>query len=776
MAAFATISLLQHVQRSKSAMKRIWLAVSAVATGFGIWATHFIAMLAFQPDIATGYDVDWTLISLVSAIALTGVGLAIAVSSLSSFYHLLGGAIVGSGIAVMHYTGMIAFEIPGHIQWDYTLVAASVLLAIILAALSLRIAMSEKSAQHRYLAAIVLTVAICSHHFTGMAGTTLIIDPEIKLPANTIPTGWMAVIVAVVTTIIIFLATVGLILDRRDLRRLEEAGRMQSLADAAVEGLIVFDPESREIITVNRSFCRLAGLEAMAGSQTIFDFFPSLEHQSRLAQETALEVFLKAADGSEIPVEIIRHTIDYFGLPHEVYAVRDIRQRKDAEAEIHFLAYHDALTKLPNRRYFTKRLDAEFADNADGNQVAVLFLDLDRFKEINDLYGHLVGDAVLKYVADILNNVLGPDQMAARLGGDEFAIILPRLRAKTYAAQIAERILTYLAEPNSQLPADALVGTSIGIACFPEDARDRTSLLSHADAALYEAKLGGRGTYRFFEQSMGDKLRSRRQFEQDLRLAISRGEFALAFQPQADLKSDQIVGFEALLRWNHKTDGAIAPDIFIPIAEECGAILKIGEWVIKEACHEAASWKNHLGVSVNVSAVQLHSVNLVDTVKNCLKSSGLPAQRLELEITETALIKDIGRALAVLNKLKRLGVRIAMDDFGTGYSSLANLRSFPFDKIKVDRSLVRAVDQNEEAAAIMRAVVGLARGLRMPVLAEGVETEGELGFLRAEACDAVQGYLLGRPRPISAFAKHTHGKNSEDQSTTVFDDAKADAA
>jgi predicted signal transduction protein with EAL and GGDEF domain len=281
-------------------------------------------------------------------------------------------------------------------------------------------------------------------------------------------------------------------------------------------------------------------------------------------------------------------------------------------------------------------------------------------------------------------------------------------------------------------------------------------LLSHADTALYRAKVEGRGTYRFFEAKMGAEVRDRRLLEHDLRHAISRRELSLVYQPQQDVKSGEVVGFEALLRWKHATRGDISPGVFIPVAEDSGSILQIGEWVLRAACREAAGWAQPLTIAVNVSAAQLHNVNFSHLVHEVLLQTGMPARRLELEITETALVRDLDRALATLRQLKTLGVRIAMDDFGTGYSSLSNLRAFPFDKIKVDGSFVRSIDTNEQAATIVRAVLGLGRGLGLPVLAEGVETEAEFQFLSKELCDEVQGYLLGRPVDIKQFRHLTH--------------------
>jgi diguanylate cyclase len=303
------------------------------------------------------------------------------------------------------------------------------------------------------------------------------------------------------------------------------------------------------------------------------------------------------------------------------------------------------------------------------------------------------------------------------------------------------------------------IATSIGIALYPGDAIDRQSLLNHADVALYRAKSEGRDTYRFFEASMGAEVRQRRLLEHDLRLAIARDELGLAYQPQHDVRTGNIIGFEALVRWTHPDRGKVSPAVFVPIAEEVGAILPIGEWVLKAACREAASWTQPLKIAVNVSAVQLHNPDFVRLLHEVLLEAGLPARRLEIEITETALVRDFNRTLATLRQIKALGIDIAMDDFGTGYSSLSNLLAFPFDRIKIDQSFIKSVNANGQATTIVRAVLGLGRGLGLPVLAEGVETIAELKFLQEEGCDEVQGYLLGRPAAIGTFRRYTHGES-----------------
>jgi diguanylate cyclase len=384
----------------------------------------------------------------------------------------------------------------------------------------------------------------------------------------------------------------------------------------------------------------------------------------------------------------------------------------------------------------------------------VLCLDLDRFKEVNDLFGHAAGDTVLQTVASRVTAVLDERQMMARLGGDEFAVLMPAVANPAAASRLAEAILEAL-RTTSDAPETNSISTSIGIALYPDDATDRQALLTHADTALYRAKTEGRNTYRFFEARMGAEVRERRMLEHDLRLAISRDELRLAYQPQQEIQSRTVTGFEALLRWKHPIRGDVSPAIFIPIAEETGVILEIGDWVLKTACREAATWTRPLTVAVNVSAVQLYNADFVKELHQILLETGLPPSRLEIEITETALVRDFTRALTTLRLIKALGIRIAMDDFGTGYSSLSNLRAFPFDKIKIDGSFIKSVNSNDQAATIVRAVLGLGRGLGLPVLAEGVETDAELQFLQDEMCDEVQGYLLGRPAAIGSFRNLT---------------------
>lgn len=756
-AAFAAMTLLHHARSVGAGMHRVWIVVAAIAIGFGIWATHFIAMLAFQPGVSSGYNILLTALSLLMAILLTGLGFALATSPQQHHGRWAGGTVVGLGIAMMHYTGMGAYEIAGRIVWDPALVLISVLLGSGLGALALTAALNSNTFRWKAIGAVLLTSAICSLHFTAMGAAIVIPDPRIVVPASALPGNWLAVGIAIVSVGIVVLAAAGLIVDVRDRRAAAEASRLRELTEAAVEGLVIH--QDGAIVTANESFVSLAraGSTAALVGMPVADFFTDRSLPGK-PDGAPFEAVLRMKDGGDIPVEMIEREIIYGGGTHQVLAVRDIRDRKKAEEEIQFLAHHDPLTGLPNRASFNKRLQQELAGHRDSDGcLAVLLLDLDRFKEINDLHGHPAGDAALQFVARRMKSVLLPGQMAARLGGDEFAVIVPGLRAPANAGHTAEAILAALCSSESR-PPGGTIGTSIGIAAYPNDAADVDTLVCHADAALYEAKAHGRGVFRFYEPRVGANLRERRQFEHDVRQALPRGELKLVYQPQADLQPGRIFGFEALLRWDHPTRGLVPPVEFLPVAEECGAILQIGDWVMRTACAEAAAWQVPLSIAVNVSTAQLLGGMLPELVKGVFRDTGLEPSRLELEITEAALVQDSVRALAVLSRLKVLGVRIVMDDFGTGYSSLTNLRAFPFDRIKMDASIMRGAQVDDEAAAVLRAVLGLARGLKLSVVAEGVETDEELSFLREEGCNAVQGHLLGSPAPIQHFDHLTRGR------------------
>jgi diguanylate cyclase (GGDEF)-like protein len=411
------------------------------------------------------------------------------------------------------------------------------------------------------------------------------------------------------------------------------------------------------------------------------------------------------------------------------------------------------LTGLPNRLLFHERIEEALTSvEARDEAVAVMCLDLDHFKNVNDTLGHPAGDALLRVVGERLRSCVRERDTVARLGGDEFGIVLTKLNDAEFATTLAWRIISALNQPVDLNGHQVVVGTSIGIATSTVEGMKGEQLLKNADLALYRAKADGRGTFRFFEAEMDARAQERRALEIDLRQAVARRQLEVHYQPQVHLGTNTIIGFEALVRWRHPERGLIPPLDFIPLAEETGVIIQIGEWVLRQACLDAKKWPDAINVAVNVSPAQFRDHDLAERVGKILNETGLSAARLEIEITESLLLRDVKANLSTLDELRRLGLRISMDDFGTGYSSLSNLRSFPFDKIKIDRSFVKELEQSPDSAAIVRAVLGLGQSLGISTCAEGVETAEQMEALRMHGCTEVQGYLFSPPKPFSELA------------------------
>jgi diguanylate cyclase (GGDEF)-like protein/PAS domain S-box-containing protein len=1166
LASLVATSLFQRARTTRGRVRRAWLALAGPATGCGIWATHFIAMLAYQPSIAVSYNAGRTALSLVVAIAVTTAGLAIAANGRWRWASPAGGVIVGAGIACMHYIGMSALEMPGYLVWSTDLVLASIAFGIVFAAAALWAAALLPNLTGIFIAAGLLSLAILLHHFTAMGAVQIASDPTSRLSDYLLSPATLALAVAAAAIALLGISLVGAIADSRIAARKrqfararqqlieesEERLRQQNIRlDAALnnmtQGLCMFDTDEN-IVVFNRRFlemyklspqvvrpgCKLRDLirhrkdvglldadpeqfyrkiigsirqgrtetwmvtttegrrilafnqpmpgggwvtthedvterhnaeaqvleqklqldtaldnigqgllmfdadarlvlcnrryldlyhlspddvkpgitllellelrkangtfpldpqsyiaELMAkletGTRTILT--PELKdgrvirienqpmpdgrwvsthediteqrsvekqlREQKLQLDTALNNMIQGlnmfdasgrlvvcnerylrmynlspdvvkpgctieqliqaridsgsffdvdpqkyaaglleamdkreptsstwdlADGRTVAVfsqptpdgtgwvvthediterrraekerdrsrafaatviENVPSTIvvkdandlryvlinrageEYFGIPRdamigkrseEVFSkeesemiakhdrelletgqpqfyderpmttpagghrivttarlpIRDARGKpqyllslindrtphKRAEAQIARLVHHDLLTGMPNRAAFTACIEATVdAARKDGGTLALMCLDIDRFKEVNDVFGHMAADEFLVQLAKRLQAAVG-GAFLARLGGDEFAVIATDGDQPSAAEGLAERILAAVDEDIVINRQNMHVGVSIGIAIFPVDGADAGTLIANADAALYRAKAEGRGAFRFFEADMDKRLRERRMLQQELRSAIERGQLTIHYQPQARI-TGEVIGFEALVRWQHPQRGLIPPATFIPLAEESGLIVSMGEWIMRQACRQAASWPKPLHIAINLSPVQFRHGDLPGLVHTVLLETGLAPSRLELEITEGVLIGDFSRAVSILRRLKSLGARIAMDDFGTGYSSLSYLQSFPFDKIKIDQAFISNLESNPQSATIIRAVIGLARGLELPVVAEGVETKDQLAFLSKESCDEIQGFLVGQPLPIEDYAALT---------------------
>lgn len=450
-----------------------------------------------------------------------------------------------------------------------------------------------------------------------------------------------------------------------------------------------------------------------------------------------------------------------------VVTFEDITERRRTEDQIAHMAHYDALTDLPNRILFYKKIEELFGRSPPSGAFAVLSLDLDHFKNVNDTLGHLVGDKLLQAVAGRLRGCVRDTDVVARLGGDEFAIVQASFHQLVDAASLATRLMEAVSAPYQIDDHDVVVGTSVGIAIAPGDGATPNQLMTNADLALYRCKTDGGNTHRFFEPNMDARRQERLALELDLRKALANGEFTLDYQPIVNLKAGKVVACEALIRWHHLSRGWVSPLDFIPIAEDIGLIGPIGEWILNQACTDATEWPHEFAVAVNVSPGQFKTADLVRVVKGALDTSHLPASRLELEITELGLMQDPGGALVLLHQLKNLGVRIAMDDFGSGYSSLGYLRSFPFNKIKIDRSFIRDLAKNDDSLAILRAVVGLGHGLGIVTTADGVETEHQLAVLRSEGCTEAQGHLLGLPKSPAEVKELLNSLDSQAKAIAV---------
>lgn len=635
---FLMIRLYARAFRSQSIQRINWLLMSGIIGGSTIWTTHFIAMLSYKVELLHGYDPMLTIGSLVVAIVTTTAGLFISMLDKSGPTVEAGGAVLGLGIAAMHYLGMSAYDLAGHFEWNQSYVAASVVLGGFFGGVSMNRVARPLTRYCKFGAALALILAIVSMHFTGMAAITIVPDPTATISADVISSGLLIGMVVVIMTIMLGFGASSYIID------------LQS---------------------------------------------------------------------SRIAAERFRH-----------------------------LSLHDPLTGLPNRAAFNERLGLSVSGEGRmiGN-LAVLTIDLDRFKEVNDVHGHAAGDAVLRTLARRFGEIITDGEYIARIGGDEFSALTTNVFTKGDVNAFAQRLVSEISKPVIWEDRTFLVGCSIGISLFQTDATDKDGLVAHADLAMYRAKALGSNSVCFYDASMDELARDRSALAMDLRSAIERGEFELYYQYQNDSRTREVIGFEALLRWHHPVRGMVPPDEFIPIAEKTGFIHELGDWVILTACREAAGWDKPLKIAVNVAPAQLADINLPNRVREILVETGLSPSRLELEITESGILADQQNALHIVRSLKAMGVHIAMDDFGTGYSSLSTLQNFPFDKIKIDRGFIDGVTTNRQSAAIVRSTIILAQSLDIPVLAEGVENEEHMRFLCGEGCLQVQGYLFGRPAP-----------------------------
>lgn len=547
---------------------------------------------------------------------------------------------------------------------------------------------------------------------------------------------------------------------QREVELRSQNQRFDAAINNMVQGLCMFDQDKR-LVVCNEQYARMYGLsseQVKVGTtlRTILEYRAATGNMLG-DTERYIQNRLEEVDRC-VPYQVVNELRDgrVISVVHQplvaggwVALHQDITEQKRAEQKIAHMAHHDALTGLPNRVLFREQLTSYLSSAMSGASLAVLCLDLDYFKQANDTFGHPIGDALLCAVGRRLRDYVRETDIVARLGGDEFAILQIGVEQPLSASLLAQQLVDAMVKPFGVDGHEIAIGTSIGISVAPNDSIDADYLLKSADMALYRTKEHGRSGFSFFEPKMDAEMQERRTLEMDLRKAVAVGEFELFYQPVMTLEDDTICGFEALLRWNHPTRGMVSPATFIPLAEETGLIIGLGEWVLRQACAEAAKWPSDLKIAINLSPVQFRSKTLVATVMSAIANAGISSNRVELEITEAILLQNSEATIITLHQLHSLGVCISMDDFGTGYSSLSYLQSFPFDKIKIDQSFTRQIDRNSDTLAIIRAVSGLGISLGMTITVEGVETKEQLELIRAEGCNEVQGYLFSTPQPAS---------------------------
>lgn len=673
-ASFTALNLTDRVTASKGWVARLWLSSGALAMGVGIWAMHFLGMLAFRLPIPMGFDPGITFLSALIAIASAAFALwMVCQNALSPVRLVIGSFIMGAGVCGMHFTGMAAMRMNPAIHYIPSLLALSVVIAIVASGLALWLGFHLRNrTKHRIpvlaAAAAVMGLAISGMHYTAMAAAQFRVGSVCEVPRIGASREWLAAIIIIVAMSIILMALVTAVLDFR--------------------------------------------------------------LQSR--------------------TEILSSSLEI------------------AHSKLQFLALHDSLTKLPNRTLFEDRLERE-KQNAIRirSLLAVLFLDLDEFKEVNDTFGHQTGDQLLLELSHRLQDEVRRTDTLARLGGDEF-VLLARSTSPDETTHLADRLITAVQKPFVIAGQKLQISASIGIALFDGRSQSQEDLVKNADVAMYRAKEMGRNRYCFFEKSMDEALQRKRDQLRDLRFALKRGEFLLHYQPKFGSSTGQILGMEALLRWRHPSRGFIPPNQFIPLAEQTGLILQIGEWVLDEACRQIAEWRaafhSDWHVSVNLSPRQFTHHRLVRLVQETLQRHKLAPEALTLEITESSAMEDVESSTVILQQLSDMGVRISIDDFGTGYCSLLYLKRLPAHELKIDRAFVQNLSDDINDDAIIAAIVALGENLNLQVVAEGVETRSQFEFLTRLGCHGLQGYFLSPPMPPEQFVPSQAGGAA--QSTT----------
>ncbi|AJY75726.1 bifunctional diguanylate cyclase/phosphodiesterase [Paenibacillus beijingensis] len=768
-ASLAALDLAIRIQKATGVVRYIWLSGGAFAMGMGIWSMHFIAMLAFHLSIPVTYDLSLVLVSIMPAILASGLALHIVSRPSVRMAQVYRGAFfIGTGIVVMHYTGMEAMVMGAEIKYSPFLWALSAIIAyaVSLAALYLLFLAQQRSGTPGFWwrkagSAVIMGIAISGMHYTGMSAATFQPDHHGSLPAS-YDNALLAYLIGFGMLIILGLVFISAFVDKRfESQSITSERKFRSVIESANDAIILADRKGA-IISWNKGACLMFGYEEqeVIGEQLQI----IIPERLREAHQKGMERYLSTRqpqvigktvelqglkkDNSEFPIELSVAAWEEEGNTYFSSIIRDITERKKAEQQINQMVYLDPLTGLPNRHLLNDRL-TQALDQASENKmnIGIMFIDLDRFKYINDTLGHTVGDRLLIEVAKRVQACISKADTLARQGGDEFIVLLPNTNSDEVTKK-AKKILGQFSHSIVLDETEMFVTPSIGISLYPSDGRDIETLIKNADTAMYRVKENGKNNFQFYTPDMNDAVTRKMQLEIGLRKGLERGEFNVCYQPQVDVTTGKVIGMEALIRWQHPELGNVSPADFIPIAEETGLIIPIGEWVLREACRQNKRWQDAgytpLRMAVNISSRQFQQSNLVEVVRKALKESDLDPQYLELELTES-IIQDSKYAISTMHQLKAMGIHLSIDDFGTGYSSLSYLKLFPIDSLKIDQSFTRNIHTNLKDAALVQTIISMAHNLDLKVIAEGVETKDQLDFLQLRKCNEAQGFFFSRP-------------------------------
>ncbi|MBE7679640.1 EAL domain-containing protein [Paenibacillus sp. P13VS] len=785
LASYAALDLAGRVSLAKGISRRVWLASGAMSMGLGIWSMHFVGMLAFVLPMHVSYSMDKVVLSVLLAVAASGIALHIAGRKSGNVRQIVAaGLLMTAGITSMHYVGMAAMSVP--ISYEADIVLASVLIAAgaSFAALWLMFYLSQHRTRFTWVyklgSGLIMGLGITGMHYTGMSAAQFHQHSHAQMVNSMmqIEPGLLAYLVAAGTFLTLGLTLFGIYINQRmsikDQRIRENEQWYQALYENHSDAIISVNNEGI-VKGLNAAVTRITGyperlvihrsLDEISKHIDIHwssDELQSVDLSGASLEQRYYTASMKGMDGQhlDLSISVVPVLIEGTDVGSHIL-IKDITEEKQAQEMIRHQATHDPLTGLPNRRKLDEVLAETIAASEISNHAfAVMVMDIDRFKMINDSLGHSIGDVFLREVSDrILKAIRASDPkgmgnvMLARMGGDEFTLVVMNEQGnEERVTSLAEQIVEAIQLPYRLKENDFYVTASIGIAMYPEHGTEVDTLLKHADTAMYEVKKNGKNGFQFYTTQLDSELYERIELEGYLRKALERNELLLYYQPQIRTADSRMIGVEALIRWKHPHKGILSPNVFIPIAEETGIIYDIGNWTLREACRQMKEWHASGGplipVSVNLSSQQFHQSNLVEQVQLALEETGLEARYLELEITESMMM-DASVSTGILNQLTSLGVKISLDDFGTGYSSLSYLKHFPIHKLKIDRSFVTDITENQSDQAIVATIITMAQNLKMDVIAEGIETKGQLDILMQNDCREIQGYYFSRPLPAS---------------------------